>query len=71
MKIHVKIEDGKPLLVFPDIINNDRKIMVYSSLDGHSSASRAYLRHLPAPTTEQEISAAWSAVAAYAKLPPK
>lgn len=69
MKIHVKIEDGAPLLVFPDNMNRDKSIGVYSEKDGHSSASRAYVRKLKAPETEAELLAAWKAVEGYAKIP--
>ena len=69
MKIHVKIEGGAPLLVFPDNMNRDKSIWVYSEKDGHSSASRAYVRKLKAPETEAELLAAWKAVEGYAKIP--
>ena len=68
MKIHVKIEAGAPLLIFPEIVNRDKTIEVYSQKEGHCSASRAYLRSLKNPETESELSAAWKAVEQYAKI---
>ena len=69
MKIHVKMEDGAPLLIFPEIVNRDKTVEVYSQKQGHCSASRAYLRRLKNPETEADLLAAWKAVEGYAKIP--
>lgn len=67
MKIYAKIEDGAPLLIFPDVVNRDRKVVVYSQKDGHCSASRAYLRRLPDPQSAAEIAACRSLIHQYTK----
>ena len=67
MKIQAKMESGEPLLIFPDVVNRDRKIVVYSQKDGHCSASRAYLRSLPDPQSAAEIAACRSLIHQYTK----
>lgn len=64
MRIEILIEDGRPLLVFPDDIQRDKTVTVYGR-EGHSAASRAYLRKLTSPTPEQ-MESAWRELAAYA-----
>lgn len=67
MKIIVKIEDGKPVLFFPDEIHHDKQITCFSVTDGHSSATRAYMRSLKNPETDGEILQSWRMLARYCK----
>lgn len=68
MKIEIYMEDGQPLIVFPQLINYDKTVSVYSQTEQHSSATRGYLRTLKQPETKEEIAAAWRALAWYAAL---
>lgn len=65
MRIEALIEDGRPLLVFPDEIQPDKTIQVYGR-EGHATASRAYLRRLRKPETPAEVLAAWREIQCYA-----
>lgn len=67
MKIHAKMENGRPLLIFPDQRELNNRIQVYSAVDGHCSASRAYLRSLPEPASGDEIAACRAAIHAYTR----
>ena len=64
MRIEVLIENGRPLLVFPDDIQRDKTVTVYGR-EGHSTASRAYLRKLTSPTPAQ-MEIAWREMQCYA-----
>lgn len=68
MKLEILIEDGKPLIVFSQEINRDKTINCCSQQDGHTQATRGYLRTLPAPQTREEIRAAWRALKWYASI---
>lgn len=65
MRIEILIEDGRPLLVFPDEIQRDKTVTVYGR-EGHSTASRGYLRKLAQPTAVQ-MESVWSELACYAQ----
>lgn len=65
MKIHAKIEDGRPLLVFPDEISADKMIGCYSPSEGHCLAARSYLRSLQYPKTAAENLACKKAIHEY------
>lgn len=69
MKLELYIENGAPLLVFPQQINSDKSVMGYSVQYGHTRHRRAYLRTLPPPQTRAEHDAAWQLLAHYAQLP--
>lgn len=69
MKLELLMENGRPLIVFPDQLERDKTILVYTTTDGHSSASRAYLRRLKKPETAEEIKRCWQLLAFYAGLP--
>lgn len=67
MKILVKIEDGRPLLIFPGEVNKDASVNVYSPTDGHCTASRGYIRRLKNPESLEELRLAWRVLAVYAE----
>lgn len=68
MKLEIYIEDGTPLIAFPQQINRDKTINCCSQKDGHTQATRGYLRTLTMPQTKEEIAAAWRALAWYAAI---
>ena len=68
MKIEIYIEDGTPLIVFPQQINRDKTVNCCSQRDGHTQATRAYLRTLAMPQTAEETKAAWRAIGNYAQI---
>lgn len=68
MKIQILIEDGAPLLAFSDRENHNKTLEVYSVKEGHSTATRAYLRSLTKPQTEDEILSCWRLLHRYANL---
>lgn len=68
MKIEIYMEDGKPLIVFADQINGDKTVNCCSQQDGHTQATRAYLRTLPRPETREQLRAAWHALKWYASI---
>lgn len=67
MRIIIKMEDGRPVLFFPDETGADRHIPCFSDVDGHCTAARAYMRSLPAPQTPADRVKAWRALQAYAR----
>lgn len=67
MKITVKMEDGRPVLFFPDEKANPGRVLCFAPVGEHSEASRAYMRSLPPPMGNNERLAAWRAVALYAR----
>lgn len=69
MKLELYIEQGAPLLVFPQQIERDKTMLCYSMREEHASASRAYLRRLKKPETAEELRACWRLLAFYAGLP--
>lgn len=66
MKILIKMEDGKPIIFFPDQIDRDKSIACWTAAGEHATASRAYMRSLKAPETKHDIVAAWQTLARYA-----
>ena len=68
MKLEIYIEDGQHLIVFPQQINRDKTVNCCSQRDGHTQATRAYLRTLAMPQTAEETKAAWRALAWYAAI---
>lgn len=65
MKIEFRIEDGAPMLVFPDEVERDKSISVWTEKGEHASAQRAYLRTLRRPETEAEKRASWRVLRYY------
>lgn len=69
MKIDVRLEsfDGAlhPVLFFPDDIERDKTINCYSLRDGHSSASRAYMRNCKKPEKPEEFISAYRSIISY------
>lgn len=69
MKIDVRLETigGQlvPVLFFPDEIERDKTIAVYSEKEGHSSASRAYMRQCKPPASESEYLACFQVLRRY------
>lgn len=69
MKLELYIEQGAPLLVFPQQMERDKSMTCYSMREGHASASRAYLRSLKKPETVEELRACWRMLVHYAQMP--
>ena len=69
MKIDVKLESIKgqlvPVLFFPDEIERDKTIAAFSESEGHSSASRAYMRQCKKPSSEAEYLACFQVLRRY------
>lgn len=69
MKIDVRLEtiEGQlvPVLFFPDEIERDKTISAYSLREGHSSASRAYMRQCKKPSSEAEFLACFQVLRRY------
>lgn len=70
MKIEARLETiaGQlvPVLFFPDEIERDKTIAAFSEREGHSSASRAYMRQCKKPSTEAEYLACFQVLKRYA-----
>lgn len=67
MRITIKMEDGRPVLFFPDDVANPGRVVCYAAMGEHSEAARAYMRRLPAPVTPAERAACWDFLARYAR----
>lgn len=67
MKLELKIEDGKTIIVFPEDIERDKTISVFSTQDGHSSAARSHIRQLRKPESQQELREAWQLLSNYSQ----
>lgn len=69
MKIDARLETigGKlvPVLFFPDEVERDKTIGAFSELEGHVSASRAYMRQCKPPSTESEYLACFQVLRRY------
>ena len=69
MKIETRLEtiEGQlvPVLFFPDEIERDKTIAAYSEKEGHSSASRAYMRQCKKPSSEAEYLACFQVLRRY------
>jgi hypothetical protein len=69
MKIDARLETigGQlvPVLFFPDEVERDKTISAYSELEGHSSASRAYMRQCKKPSSEAEYLACFQVLRRY------
>jgi hypothetical protein len=69
MKIETRLETigGQlvPVLFFPDEIERDKTISVYSLREGHSSASRSYMRGCKKPETPDEFIRCYKLIIAY------
>jgi hypothetical protein len=69
VKIDVKLESIKgqlvPVLFFPDEIERDKTIAAFSESEGHSSASRAYMRQCKKPSSEAEYLACFQVLRRY------
>jgi len=69
VKIDVKLETigGQlvPVLFFPDEIERDKTIAAFSESEGHSSASRAYMRQCKKPSSEAEYLACFQVLRRY------
>jgi len=69
MKIETRLETigGQlvPVLFFPDEIERDKTIAAFSESEGHSSASRAYMRQCKKPSSEAEYLACFQVLRRY------
>jgi len=66
MKIEIRMEDGAPILFFPDVISHEKMIVCFTRAGEHSSASRAYMRSLRKPSKREEIADCFRLLATYA-----
>jgi len=69
MKIEARLETIagalRPVLFFPDDVERDKTIGCFSPAEGHSSASRAYMRQCKKPETPGEFAAVFVALKDY------
>jgi hypothetical protein len=69
MKIEARIESigGKayPVIFFPDEVERDKTIGAYSPREGHTSASRAYMRKCKKPESPQDYAEIFAALGRY------
>lgn len=69
MKIEARLETiaGRvsPVLFFPNEVEKDKKISAFSEIEGHSTASRAYMRQCKPPATESEYLACFQVLRRY------
>lgn len=69
MKLELYIEQGHPLLVFPQQVERDKTMVCYSMREGHASAARGYLRTLKRPQSREDMRACWVLLKHYAQIP--
>jgi hypothetical protein len=67
MRIEIRLENGKPILFFPEEIERDKSIACYCETEGHASAARAYMRRLPKPESPADALACWRVLERYVK----
>ena len=69
MKIETRLETIRgqlvPVLFFPDEVEQDKTIAAYSEKEGHTSASRAYMRQCKKPSSEAEYLACFQVLRRY------
>ena len=69
MKIDARLEKIggrlRPILFFTDEVQEKHYIMSYSPDEGHSSAARAYMRQCKKPSSPEEYTLIYKALAAY------
>jgi len=69
MKIEARLETiaGRvsPVLFFPNEVEKDKTIAAFSEIEGHSTASRAYMRQCKPPATESEYLACFQVLRRY------
>jgi hypothetical protein len=69
MRIEARLERTggrlRPVLFFPDEVQEKHFIMCYSPDEGHSSAARAYMRQCKKPASPEEYTLLYKALAAY------
>ena len=72
MKIELRLaSDGQPVLFLPDDSRADdrHRLTCYTRKDGHSTASRAYMRRCANPATRAELAACCALLVEWARLP--
>ena len=65
MKIELRLEDGKPIIFFPDGMKLDKTISCYCDNGQHAIASRAYMRSLKKPSTHEQMEDCWQLLKRY------
>jgi hypothetical protein len=65
MRIEIRIEDDRPILFFPDEVQNDKTINCWTVHAEHATASRSYMRGLAKPTTPEQLKSCWRALNIY------
>jgi hypothetical protein len=59
MKLDIRINNGKPFVLFTDTMLHDKNVECYSDEWGYGSTPRSFGRSLPKPETSAELSEAW------------
>ena len=59
MKIELRLEDGKPIIFFPDEMKLDKTISCYCENGQNATSSRAYMRSLKKPSTHEQMADCW------------
>lgn len=69
MRIEARLERFRgalrPVLFFPDDIERDKSIGVYSPSEGSSTAARAYMRRCKKPESPEEYAEVFDCLAQY------
>lgn len=69
MRIEARLETVagalRPVLFFPDDVQEKHLIGSYSPRDGHSLVTRSYMRQCKKPSTPEEFRIVYKALAAY------
>lgn len=69
MKIEARLEKSAgglyPIIFFLDDVNNDKTIQAYTATDGHSTATRGYMRSCKKPEAPEEFAEVFDCLAQY------
>lgn len=69
MKIEARLEQSAggfyPVIFFPDCVAHDKTIEAYTPTDGHTTATRAYMRQCKKPESPQEYAEVFDCLAQY------
>lgn len=68
MKIEIRMENGEPILFFPDDeAGAPNLIACYTEKEQHNEAQRAYMRRLKKPCSDSERLLCWQVLRRYGK----
>ena len=65
MKLDIRLEDGNPIIFFPEETDHKKMIACYTRKEEHSAAQRAYMRSLPKPVSQADYRRVWDLLAHY------